>query len=528
MLEFKPSLKEVQDLVAKNEGNTIPIYAKIRADLLTPVGAYLRIAEKSQHSFLLESVTGGEKIGRYSFLGADPYKVLRTGDHEAVKGDPLLVLEKELGSIKFVSVPGIPKFTGGAIGYISYDCVRYFEPRTARDLQDPIGLPDSVFLFCDTLIVFDHLYQILNIISHYRSESSDPNEVESHYNQATEKIRHIFDLLQKEFVLEPPQGEIRLNQASVSNVGKPGYEGFVTTIKQHIKKGDIIQAVPSQRLSRSTSLHPFNIYRSLRTLNPSPYHFYIDLKDHQIIGASPELLVKVEDEIVYTHPIAGTRKRGKTQEEDERLADELLNDEKERAEHIMLVDLGRNDVNRVCQPKTVKVDSLMKIERYSHVMHIVSQVSGKLRPDKTRSFTSISDSKILVLKHFTCENSCFTDLHLYNRFDAFRSIFPAGTVSGAPKVRAMEIIAELEKERRGVYAGAVGHFDFSNSMDTCIAIRTMLFKDGVAYLQAGGGIVYDSVEEDEYQESINKLKSSVICIDQAEDYYLKLQNNQNV
>ncbi|CAG8506117.1 7615_t:CDS:2 [Diversispora eburnea] len=436
MYEFKPSLKEVQEIVTENKGNTIPIFTQIPADLLTPVGAYLRISEKSQYSFLLESVAGGEKIGRYSFLGSDPYKVIKTGDHEPIKGDPLMALEEELSSVKFFPVPGIPKFT----------------------------------------------------VSHYRSDSTDLNNVEYLYNLAIGKIKNILKLLRKEVTPAVPQGEIRLNQTSVSNVGKAGYEGFVTTLKQHIKKGDIIQAVPSQRLSRETTLHPFNVYRYLRMVNPSPYLFYVDLKDHQIVGASPELLVKVEDEMVYTHPIAGTRKRGKTAEEDEKLADDLLSDPKERAEHIMLVDLGRNDVNRVCQPKTVKVDSLMKIEKYSHVMHIVSQVSGKLRPDKTR-------------------------------YDAFRSIFPAGTVSGAPKVRAMELIGELEKEKRGVYAGAVGHFDFSNSIDTCIAIRTMLFKDGIAYLQAG------FVEEDEYQESINKLKSNVTCIDQAEDYYLKLQKN---
>ncbi|RHZ64090.1 hypothetical protein Glove_326g105 [Diversispora epigaea] len=492
--EFKPSLKEIQEIVTGNKGNTIPIFTQIPADLLTPVSAYLRISEKSHYSFLLESVVGGEKIGRYSFLGTDPYKVIKTGDNETIKGDPLVALEEELKSVKFFPVPGIPKFTGGAIGYITYDCVKYFEPRTARDLKDPFGLPDSVFLLCDTMVIFDHLYQILNIVSHYRSDSTDLSNVEYHYNLAIGKIKNVLKLLRKEITPAVPQGEIRLNQTSVSNVGKAGYEGFVTTLKQHIKKGDIIQAVPSQRLSRETTLHPFNVYRYLRTVNPSPYLFYVDLKDHQMVGASPELLVKVEDEIVYTHPIAGTRKRGKTTEEDDRLANELLNDPKEKAEHIMLVDLGRNDVNRVCQPKTVKVDSLMKIEKYSHVMHIVSQVSGKLRPDKTR-------------------------------YDAFRSIFPAGTVSGAPKVRAMELIGELEKEKRGVYAGAVGHFDFSNSIDTCIAIRTMLFKDGIAYLQAGGGIVYDSVEEDEYQESINKLKSNVTCIDQAEDYYLKLQKN---
>ncbi|CAG8717782.1 33476_t:CDS:2, partial [Racocetra persica] len=448
--DFKPSLQEVKDLVTE-EGNTIPIYCTIPADLNTPVGAYLRVAEQSNLSFLFESVIGGETLGRYSFLGA-----------------------------------------GGAVGYVAYDCVKYFEPRTTRELDDPLGLPDSVLLLFDTLVIFDHIYQVINVVSHYRHDKADSQFVDYQYQKATDKIKHILNLLNKEPAPNITQKEIILNQTSVSNVGKDGYKEFVTVLKDYIKKGDIIQAVPSQRFARPTTIHPLNAYRHLRTVNPSPYLFYIDLNDFQIVGASPELLVKVEDNIVYTHPIAGTRKRGKNKEEDEMLAKELLNDPKERAEHVMLVDLGRNDVNRVCQPQTVKVDSLMHIERYSHVMHIVSQVSGKLRPDKTR-------------------------------FDAFRSIFPAGTVSGAPKVRAMELISELEREKRGVYAGAVGHFAFANSIDTCIAIRTMVFKDGFVYLQAGGGIVYDSNEDSEYQETVDKLQSSVTCIDKAEEYHFKLQ-----
>ncbi|CAG8536743.1 463_t:CDS:2 [Paraglomus brasilianum] len=493
-LTLKPSLEEVEAIVAAKKGNTIPVYAQVHADLLTPVGAYLRIAEESDYSFLFESVAGGEKIGRYSFLGADPYKVLKTGDNEIVKGDPLLVLEAELKQIEYVPVAGLPLFTGGAIGYIAYDCVKYFEPRVARDLNDTLGLPDSVFLFCDTIIIFDHLYQMLNVVSHYKSTSTDPERIKYEYHRAAEKIKRVLALLQTEKPVHVPQDFIDLNQTSTSNVGKAGYEAFVTSLKRHIKAGDIIQAVPSQRLARPTTLHPFNAYRHLRTFNPSPYMFYVDLKEFKIVGASPELLVRVENDTVYTHPIAGTRKRGKTAEEDEKLAKELLNDPKERAEHVMLVDLGRNDVNRVCQPKTVKVDSLMQVERYSHVMHIVSQISGKLREGKTR-------------------------------FDAFRSIFPAGTVSGAPKVRAMELVYDLEKEKRGVYAGAVGHFDFGDSIDTCIAIRTIVFKDGIAYLQAGGGIVHDSTEEFEYQETVDKLKSSVVCIEQAEQYYYNLEKN---
>lgn len=294
-------------------------------------------------------------------------------------------------------------------------------------------------------------------------------------------------------VLQPA---ISLGNEATSNVGKEGYEGFVTKLKEHIIAGDIIQAVPSQRLSRPTDLHPFNVYRHLRQLNPSPYMFYLDCGELQIVGASPETLCKVESNKVYNHAIAGTIKRGRTVEEDESLAEQLRSSEKDRAEHIMLVDLARNDINRVCKPETSKVDYLMEVHKFSHVMHLTSQVSGTLREGKSR-------------------------------FDAFRSIFPAGTVSGAPKIKAIEIVSELEKEKRGVYAGAVGRFDFADdAMDTCIAIRTMTFKNGVAYLQAGGGIVFDSVEEEEYIETVNKLGGNVRALSEAEKYWYDFQREQ--
>ncbi|KAF9361924.1 hypothetical protein BGX34_006824 [Mortierella sp. NVP85] len=492
-ITVKPSLEEVQEFIKSGVGNTIPIFAEISADMLTPVMAYLKVSDGCSYSFLLESIAGGEKIGRYSFIGSDPYKVLKTGPKEALHGDPLTILEQELKNIRYVKVKGIQDFTGGAIGYIGYDNVRYFEPRTKRnDMADPLELPDSVLLFCDTIVIFDHLYQKIQVVTHYRSDVTDPAEIEKRYLNATEEIQITVDLLNNETTPKIPQPKITLGQEAVSNVGKDGYEGFVTQLKKHIKQGDIIQAVPSQRLAKPTMLHPFNIYRHLRSINPSPYMFYLDLKDFTLVGASPEMLVKVQDKTVYTHPIAGTRKRGETPEKDIALGEELLSDPKERAEHIMLVDLGRNDVNRVCKPESVKVDSLMHLERYSHVMHIVSNVSGTLRDDKTP-------------------------------FDAFRSIFPAGTVSGAPKVRAMELIAELERTKRGVYAGAVGHFDYSGGLDTCIALRTMVIKDNVAYLQAGGGIVHDSVEEDEYQETINKLGSNLTTLKVCEEFYYRKQ-----
>ncbi|KXS17590.1 anthranilate synthase component I [Gonapodya prolifera JEL478] len=493
---FKPSLSEVQSFVASGVGNTIPVFQTIAADLLTPVSAYLKVASSSPYSFLLESVAGGEKIGRYSFLGAHPYDVVKTGEKFPDRGDPLKILEERLKSVKIVKYPGVLNFTGGAIGYIAYDCVQYFEPRTRRDLADPLGIPDAVFMFCDTVIIFDHLTHVITVVTHMHiAEGSSPDIVVEEYNRAVQEILKMIDLLNAEVTPLPKQAHIELGNEGTSNVGEEGYKKFVTSLKHHINEGDIIQAVPSQRIARPTTLHPFNAYRQLRSVNPSPYMFYVDLNDFQLVGASPEMLVKVEDGKVVTHPIAGTRKRGKSSDEDNVLAEELLADIKERAEHIMLVDLGRNDVNRVCRPETCKVDSLMHIERYSHVMHIVSHVSGQLRPGKTG-------------------------------FDAFRSIFPAGTVSGAPKVRAMELIYELEREKRGIYAGSVGFFDYAGNIDTCIAIRTMLFKNGVAYLQAGGGIVYDSDPDAEYEETINKLKSNITALARAELHYSSMQKQE--
>ncbi|KAI8089437.1 anthranilate synthase component I [Halteromyces radiatus] len=484
-LKLRPTLEEIQTMVAEGQGNTIPIYAELEADFLTPVSAYLKVADKCDYSFLLESVAGGETIGRYSFIGADPYKLLKVGPDQDIQGDPLIAVEKELEHIKYVKIPGLPSFTGGAVGYIGFECFEYFEPSVKGDLKDPVGLPDAVFMLCDTLVIFDRVRQVINVVSHYRSDSKDKEVIEREYARAAGEIETTVFLLNQEHIPKVPQSPIQLGQEAVSNVGKQGYMDFVSTLKHHIKEGDIFQTVPSQRLARPTTLHPFNVYRHLRSLNPSPYMFYVNLKGFTIVGASPETLTKVQDRVVYTHPIAGTRKRGKSIQEDQELAADLLGDPKERAEHVMLVDLGRNDVNRVCDPSSVKVDKLMEIELYSHVMHIVSNVSGTLRPDKTP-------------------------------FDAFRAIFPAGTVSGAPKIKAVELIRKLEKEKRGVYAGSVGHFDYSGDLDTCIAIRTMLFKDGVAYLQAGGGIVYDSVEEEEYQETMNKMGSNLATLTQCE------------
>ncbi|KAF9476318.1 anthranilate synthase component [Pholiota conissans] len=495
-----PSLATVENLIIKEKrGNCVPVYVELPADLITPCMAYLRVAKDSKYSFLLESVIGGENVARYSFIGSDPFKVIKTGPGEEITGDPMALLQRELALYQYIKIPEIPTFTGGAIGYVSYDCIQHFEPKTKTELHDPLQIPEAAFMLVDTLLIYDHIYQTLKVVSHvFIPKSIGSTNLAFAYQTAVAKARRLAKVLLSAGTPEPPQAAIVLGNESISNVGKEGYEGFVTQLKKHIVAGDIIQAVPSQRLARKTTLHPFNAYRHLRQVNPSPYMFYLDCGHLQIVGASPETLCKVEKNVVFNHAIAGTVKRGKSPEEDEKLGAALLASEKDRAEHIMLVDLARNDVNRVCQPKTVKVDHLMKVEKFSHVIHLTSQVSGLLRDGLTR-------------------------------FDAFRSIFPAGTVSGAPKIKAIEIVASLEKERRGVYAGAVGRFDFADDeMDTCIAIRTMTFKDGVAYLQAGGGIVFDSVEEEEYTETINKLGSNVRALEAAERYWYDIQQTQSV
>jgi anthranilate synthase component 1 len=480
---LKPTLDEVRAIASRGDGNLVPIFREVMADLETPVSAFLKVRQ-GPYSFLLESVEGGERLARYSFIGTQPYRIIRTGPGQEWEGDPLIPVEQELNRFRPVSVPGLPAFTGGAIGYVSYDAVRHFEPRVDRDLPDALGIPEAVFMFADAMVVFDHIHHNIKVVAHCRLDG----DIESAYNHAAFQIDTIVERLANPTVrlpIEEVTDVIRTSTPGESNQGREGYEAMVRRVKEYVVAGDVIQVVPSHRVARPTAVHPFNVYRQMRMVNPSPYMFYLDLGDFQIVGASPELLVRVEDGVIVTHPIAGTRPRGKTPEEDDQLEADLLADEKERAEHIMLVDLGRNDIGRVAEPGTVHVDSLMHVERYSHVMHIVSHVSGRLAADKTR-------------------------------FDAFRSVFPAGTLSGAPKIRAMEIISELEGQKRGLYGGAVGYASFAGSLDTCIAIRTLLMKDGVAYLQAGGGIVYDSDPATEYMETVNKLRAPARAIDQAE------------
>lgn len=477
---YYPLLEEVERLAG--QGNMVPIYREINADLETPVSAYLKIA-RPPYSFLLESVEGGERIARYSFIGTEPVETIKTGPGERLGAvDPLVPIEKALSQYKLVDVPYLVRFNGGAVGYLAYESVNYFEQLPSPE-SDPLGVPESVFMITTTFLVFDHLRHKIRVVSHAHLNGS----VEQAYKEATERIDELVDRLQGP-VPAKPQSTVPAQDGPpvvTSNMTRERHREIVRIAKQYIVDGDIIQTVPSQRLSRPTSAHPFQIYRALRTINPSPYMYFLALDGFHIVGASPELLVQVLDGTVTTHPIAGTLPRGANEEEDLALEEALRNDEKEKAEHIMLVDLGRNDIGRVSKPGSVHVTKLMDVERYSHVMHLVSHVTGKLKKGLTG-------------------------------FDALRACFPAGTLSGAPKIRAMEIIAELEPNKRGPYAGAVGYFDLSGNMDTAITIRTLVIKDGIAHAQAGGGIVFDSVPDREYEETINKASALLRAMDEAE------------
>jgi anthranilate synthase component 1 len=496
--QYIPSLEQVKTLAGK--GNITPVYREIFADLETPVSAYLKVCRDEPHSFLLESVEGGERLARYSFMGYNPYLTLRLdkgvanarqhGYKQSINyDDPLQVISSYLRAYELVEIPELtkelPRFYGGAVGYLTYETVRYFEKLPSPE-NDGLGIPEGIFVFCDTVLVFDHLKRRIKIVSHVHLDGSD-QEIEASYKDAIARIEKQVERLEGPLPLELIKGKMEgfSDGAVTSNVTKEQYIERVEKAKEYIRAGDIIQVVPSQRLSRPTSAKAINLYRALRAVNPSPYMYYLHFPEVDIIGASPELLVQVENGVVSTHPIAGTVRRGNSDEEDRELGVTLAADEKERAEHVMLVDLGRNDIGRVSVPGTVKVTQLMDVERYSHVMHLVSHVEGHLKPDMTA-------------------------------YEALSACFPAGTVSGAPKIRAMEIIAELENDKRGLYAGAVGYFSFSGNLDTAIAIRTIVLKDGVAHVQAGGGVVADSDPEKEYQETLNKAYGMLKALDEVE------------
>jgi anthranilate synthase component 1 len=496
--QYKPTLEEVRSFAG--QGSIIAVHRELPADLETPVSVYLKLQAGGQSpSFLLESVERGEQVGRYSFIGVNhPLTVSAIGDRVTIGaaggalleekiGDPLLIVKELMAGRKSVRQPGLPLFNGGVVGYFGYDLVRFMErlPATAERTLD---IPDMVLLFTDNLVVFDHVRHKLLVIANMRME----DDLRAAYADAIARIDSIIARLNQPLV--PPQPPVYNGERPwISNFTQAEFEENVRKAKEYITAGDIFQVVVSQRLSRPTEADPFTIYRALRMLNPSPYMFFLDFSGVagiegdtvRIIGASPEMHVRLENEMAYLHPIAGTRWRGKTQAEDDQLADDLMNDPKERAEHVMLVDLGRNDLGRVCEYGTVNVPAMMTIERYSHVMHIVSDVRGKIQPDQ-------------------------------DAYSLLRATFPAGTVSGAPKVRAMEIIEELEGVRRGAYAGAVGYIDYDGNMDTCITIRTITMQGNVCHLQAGGGLVADSDPTYEFNESMNKMKALSVAVANAE------------
>lgn len=476
------------------QGDMVPVYRRLLADLETPVSVYLKLHQAGLPSFLLESVEGGEQVGRYSFLGVNPKSVVTVKDGivtRTVNGvattrpladdeDPLDAVKAEFKRVTPVTLPGLPRLVGGAVGFVSYDTVRYFErlPDTAaRDLD----VPDVGFMMPDTLVIFDHAKRTITVLAN----AYNLGNPESAYQDAIRRIDQIVVALGKAVPnIQADNGTTPTK--AVSNVTQAQFEANVRAAKEYIAAGDAFQIVLSQRFTQQTSATPIMIYRALRALNPSPYMFYLDFgNDFTLMGASPEMLVRLEDGIGTTRPIAGTRPRGTTEEEDNCFAEELMADPKEIAEHVMLVDLGRNDIGRVSTYGTVKVTEMMQVERYSHVMHIVSQVEGQVRPDM-------------------------------DAFDLLRAVFPAGTLSGAPKVRAMEIIEELEGTRRGTYGGAVGYFSYDGSMDMCITIRSVLLQGSTAHIQAGAGIVADSDPTREYIETMNKARATSAAIEFAE------------
>jgi len=469
----------------------VPVVKELVADLLTPVSAFLKVAEHSDYAFLLESVEGGEHVGRYSFLGKDPFLILRGRNGQTVTeragvttdGDkPFIETLRELmNSFQSAFVPGLPRFTGGAVGYFGYETSAWFEPTAARKDGGESERDDAGFMVFDTVLAFDHVQHRILLIANARI--SPDEDLRSLYQFACAKIEFLERELERALSLKRPDSSEPLTLTP--NMSQEAYEAIVKRAKEYIAAGDIYQVVLSRRFEAEVSVDAFTVYRALRHVNPSPYMFFIRMGERSIVGASPEMLVRVEGRHAVTHPIAGTRPRGKTDEEDMRLAEELKRNEKERAEHVMLVDLGRNDIGRVCDYGTVRVPTFMTLERYSHVMHMVSVVEGQLAEGR-------------------------------DRLDALVSCFPAGTVSGAPKVRAMQIINELEPTRRGLYAGAVGYLDFAGNLDFCIAIRSLLLEGGKVYIQSGGGIVADSHPTAEFEESRDKARAMIRALELAQ------------
>ena len=491
-----PSRSEFRALA--KHANLIPVRREILADCDTPVSTFFRVGNRGP-AFLMESVEGGESVARYSFLGSSPRVIVESRGGEIIRrhlrdgriettesADPLSALRDMLADVRPAKIEGLPPFHGGFVGYLAYDAVRRFE-RLPDSVDDSLGIPDAMFLLADSVLVFDRARNVIQVVANATVDGED--DADAAYDAARAQIettvRAIRGPLPYRLGLPGGVGGEAFPEP-VSNTTRDRYLEMVGRAKDYVAAGDIVQVVPSQRFETPLTVHPFDFYRALRVVNPSPYMYYLDFGGLVVAGASPEMMTRTEAGEIETRPIAGTRPRGRTPEEDAALADELLADAKERAEHVMLVDLARNDIGRVARYGGVAVEDFMSIERYSHVMHIVSRVRGQLRPD--------------------------TDA-----FDALRATFPAGTLTGAPKIRAMEIIDELETERRGVYGGAIGYFSYSGASDTAIAIRTLVAKDGVGYFQAGGGVVADSDPAAEYDESCRKADAVLTALRTAHE-----------
>lgn len=503
---YQPSLQTYLSLA--NEYSLIPVYREVLADLETPISVFMKLCLDEAGAFLLESVEGGEKVARYSILGCRPLLTLSNrsgvsqiltgeaaseyqtvghagcdaGGAETMEGDPLSHLRAVMQRFRAYQPQDLPRFFGGAVGYLAYDAVRYYE-RLPHEPADDLGLPDALYMIPELVVVFDHLRHKLILVAN----TLPGEEPDVAYRTAQALLDRAADRLRGPIPVPPGVGRTRPRALEVTaNVTREEFREGVLQAQEFIRAGDIFQVVLSQRFQTTVRSRPLDIYRVLRTVNPSPYMFYLSFGDLRIIGSSPEMLVRVEDGKAEMRPIAGSRPRGRSEEEDRRLEAELLADEKERAEHVMLVDLGRNDLGRVCRYGTVHVPEMMRVERYSHVMHLVSDVQGEVEADK-------------------------------DAFDVLAAVFPAGTLTGAPKVRAMEIIDAMEPTRRNVYGGAVGYFSWSGSSDTCIAIRTMVMKGAKVYVQAGAGIVADSDPDREYQESLNKAQAVLRSLELAEE-----------
>ena len=499
-MNIHPSREVFSSLAA--QGNVIPVYADLMADFETPVSAYAKLKEAGP-SYLFESVEGGENLARYSFIGCRPRKVFVCGpvtteirragqptEKIPTPRDPLTLIEEEMRDHRPVAVPGLPRFTGGAVGFIAYEYITRIEPTVPAAGKDELGTPLLYFMLSDSLLIFDRAKQTLRLCvnAHLRDSVGASVAVGAAYDAATTELQALYALLRQPRGLAPaPLVDVPKAAVPPGNFTQARFEQVVEEGKEFIRSGDIIQFVPSQRFTRPFTKSPLDLYRALRTVNPSPYMFILEAGDFSIVGASPEVHVRLTDGLVEIRPIAGTRKRGATHAEDLALEKELLADEKERAEHLMLVDLARNDIGRVCRYGSVKVPEMMVVERYSHVMHIVSQVEGQIAPDKTA-------------------------------YDLMRATFPAGTVSGAPKIRAMQIIAQYEPSHRGFYAGALGYVGYDGNMDTCIMLRTAFLKDGLIHIQAGAGVVADSVPASEYQETISKATALLKAVAMAEQF----------